>query len=130
MNESGYFFNFEAISEPRTKDTSLRIIVNRSKEIADLLLFPDPDSKVTTFQIDFPNYITYSVTYDDYTVWDNGETFEGETFRIYSKSNYLDYVQKKFDLEGKQITHYSLACEEHHVDIISEHEPIVTEVSS
>ncbi|MCT2536260.1 hypothetical protein NC661_13510 [Aquibacillus koreensis] len=129
VKELGYNISFEAISEPRTKSVALRLIVNRSKDASDLLIFPHPDSKVTTFQIDFPNYITYSVVYDDYTVWNDEQIFEGESFRIYKKSTYLDYVQKEFKLQDKKVEHYSLACFEHHVDIISEHEPIITEIS-
>jgi hypothetical protein len=129
VKEFGYDISFEAISEPRTKDAALRLIVNRSKEASDLLIFPHPDSKVTTFQINFPNYITYSVIYDDYTVWNDEEVFEGESFRIYQKSNFLDYVRKEFRLQDKNIIHYSLACFEHKIDIISEYEPIITEIS-
>lgn len=128
VNELGHNISFEAISEPRTKGVALRVIVNRSKDTSDLLTFPHPDSKVTTFQIDFPNYITYSVVYDDYTVLDKEQIFEGESFRIYKKSSYLDYVQKEFKLQEKNVKHYSLACFEHHIDIISEQEPIITEI--
>jgi hypothetical protein len=128
VKESGYNISFEAISEPRTKGVALRIILNRSKDATDLLILPHPDSKVTTFQIDFPNYITYSVVYDDYTVWNDEQIFEGESFRIYKNSSYLDYVQKEFRLQDKNVKHYSLACFEHHIDIISEHEPIIIEI--
>ncbi|RKQ33234.1 hypothetical protein [Oceanobacillus halophilus] len=120
--------SFEAISEPRTNDVALRVIVNRSKDVSDLLIFPHADSKVKTLQIDFPNYITYSVVYEDYTVWNNEQIYEGESFRIYEKSNYLDYVQEEFRLQDKNVKHYSLACFEHHIDIISEFEPIITEI--
>ncbi|MRH43279.1 hypothetical protein GH741_11370 [Aquibacillus halophilus] len=127
VKELGYNISFEAISEPRTKGVVLRVIVNRSKDASDLLI-THPDSKITTFQIDFPNYITYSVVYDDYTVWNDDQIFEGESFRIYKKSNYLDYVQKEFRLQDKNVKHYSLACFEHHIDIISEYKPIITEI--
>lgn len=128
VKELGYHISFEAISEPRTKGVALRVMVNRSKDASDILIFPHPYSKVTTLQIDFPNYITYSVVYDDYTVWNDEQIFEGESFRIYKKSSYLDYVQKEFRLKDQNVKHYSLACFEHRIDIISEHEPIITEV--
>lgn len=128
VKESGYRISFEGISEPRTGGVALRIIVNRSKDTTDLLIFPLPSSKVTTFQIDFPNYITYQVSYDDYTSWNDEQTFMGDSFRIYKKSSYLDYVQKELRLQGKDVKHYSLACIEHHFDIISEFKPIISEV--
>jgi len=130
VKEFGYEISFEAISEPRTDCVALRIIVNRSKNASELLIFPHPDSQVTTFQIDFPNYVSYSVIYDDYTVWNDEQIFRGETFRIYEKSSYLGYVYKEFSLQDKHVKHYALACIEHHIDIISEYEPIITEIYS
>ncbi len=128
VKEIGYTISFESISEPRREGVALRVIVNRSKEATDLLIYPHPDCKVTTFQIDFPNYITYSVVYDDYTVWNDEQIFEGDSFRIYKKSSYLDYVQKEFRLPDKNIKHYSLACFDHHIDIISEYEPVINRI--
>ncbi len=128
IKEVGYEISFESISEPRVDGVTLSVIVNRSEDVTDLLIFPHPESKVTTFQIDFPNYITYSVVYDDYTVWKDDEIYEGESFRIYKKSNYLDYVKKSFRLD-QHINHYSLACFEHHIDIISTDKPIVTDIT-
>ncbi|MBB2482994.1 hypothetical protein H5P36_22800 [Bacillus sp. APMAM] len=128
VKETGYVISFEAISEPRTDNISLRLIVNRSEDASDLLIYPHLDSKVTTLQIDFPNYITYSVTYDDYTIWNDDEIFQGESFRIYDKSNYLDFILKEFKLTDRKVKHFSLACFEHKVDIISEDEPIISEI--
>ncbi|WP_164669749.1 hypothetical protein [Virgibacillus doumboii] len=133
VKEKASHLSFENISEPRTKETMLRIIVNASENVTDLLIYPHPDSNVKTFQIDFPNYITYSVIYDDFTVWNDAEQFEGDSFRVYSKSNYLDFVHKESQLEdilpGKKFTHYSLACYEHNVNVISYLEPVVTDIT-
>lgn len=76
--EKGYFISFESISEARTKEVKLRVIVNKSENSTELLIFPHSESKVTTLQIDFQNYVTYSVTYDDFTIWDDTEIFQGE----------------------------------------------------
>ncbi|MFJ7973730.1 hypothetical protein [Psychrobacillus sp. NPDC096389] len=65
--------SFESILEQRTEDVRLRIIVNKSDNPTDLLVYSQPDSKIETLQIDFENYVTYSVIYDDYTIWDNSE---------------------------------------------------------
>lgn len=120
------YISFESILEPRTKDVRLRIIINKSDKPTDLLIFPHPDSKVLTLQIDFNNYVTYSVIYDDFTLWDDSEVFRGNSFRIYDKSNYLDFIQRKSFPPSGKLTHYSLACIEHKVDIISEFEPAIT----
>ena len=131
--EKGYYISFEHILEPRKKEAKLRIIVNKSQNQTDLVIFPHPDSKVKTLQIDFENYVTYSVIYDDYTVWNDNELFQGDSFRIYTKSNYIDFVQKESKLNetlnGKKFTHYSLACIDHKVDVISYLEPRVKELN-
>lgn len=128
VKELGYEISFVGISEPRKENVMLRIIVNRSKDITDLLIFPHQDSKVTSLQIDFPHYIAYSVVYDDYTIWNEEETFQVDSFRIYEKSGYLEYVKKAYCLKNINVKHYSLACFEHHVNIITEAEPIITEI--
>ncbi|RLL48483.1 hypothetical protein D8M04_04285 [Oceanobacillus piezotolerans] len=128
VKDLGYKISFEAISEPRTDGVALRFIVNRSKDVTDLIIYPHPDSKVTTLQIDFQNYITYSVVYDDYTVWNDENIFQGDSFRIYERSSFLQYVKKELGLLNKNLKHYSLVCFEHQVDIISEYEPKVSEI--
>ena len=132
--EKGYFISFESISEARTKEVKLRVIVNKSENSTELLIFPHSESKVTTLQIDFQNYVTYSVTYDDFTIWDDTEIFQGEWFRIYNKSNYFEFIQNELELKSffpnEKLTHYSLACIEHKVDIISNYKPIIAEIES
>ncbi|SEM54859.1 hypothetical protein SAMN05192533_103318 [Mesobacillus persicus] len=125
--ETGDHISFEQILEPRTNEVKLRIIVNKSENPTDLLIFPHPDSKVKTLQIDFKNYVTYSVIYDDFTTWNNTETFQGEAFRIYQQSNYLDRIHKE---SKEKLTHYSLACIDHKVDVISRYEPTIIEIDS
>lgn len=132
VNVTGVHISFEQIVELRKGDVRLRIIVNKSVEPTDLLIHPHPDSNVQTIQIDFPNYITYSVIYDDYTNPNDAEVFQGEAFRIYSKSTYFDFIQKESNLQAimpnENLKHYSLSCIEHKIDIISIHDPIITEI--
>ncbi|AIF42882.1 hypothetical protein [Virgibacillus sp. SK37] len=120
------YISFESISEPRTEKVKLRIIINKSDNPTDLLIFPHADSSVETLQIDFKNYVTYSVIYDDFTVLDDSEVFRGEAFRVYDKSNYFNFIKSVSSLQNEKLTHYSLACFEHKVDIISKYEPIIT----
>ncbi|KAB8135805.1 hypothetical protein F9U64_10495 [Gracilibacillus oryzae] len=125
MKLKDYEISFEQISESKTKEVQLRIIVNISSNATDLLIFPHADSKAETLQIDFKNYITYSVIYDDYTNWNDDEVFRGDSFRIYEKSKFFDFVQKEYRLPDYELTHYSLACIEHHVHIISKSPPVI-----
>jgi hypothetical protein len=130
LKVKGCYISFERIQEPRTNDVKLRIIVNKSNNPTDLLIFPHPDSKVESLQIDFEHYVTYSVIYDDFTNWNVNETFRGEIFRIYDKSDSLNSIQREREssLLSEKLTHYSLACIEHKVDIISKHQPIITQI--
>ncbi|MCA1065738.1 hypothetical protein QTG56_00140 [Rossellomorea sp. AcN35-11] len=117
--------SFEQIAEPRVQEARLRIVINKSDNPTDLLIFPNPDCKVETLQIDFRDYVTYSVIYDDFTLCDDTEVFQGHSFRIYKKSFYLDSVLRGSSLRSQKLTHYSLACIEHKVDIISKQEPVI-----
>ncbi|WP_337020226.1 hypothetical protein [Oceanobacillus massiliensis] len=127
--EKGYHIAFEQICEPRNAGIKLRINVNKSKNPTDLLIHPHPDSKAISLQLDFLNYVTYSVIYDDFTIWDDSEIYQGECFRIYSKSQVLESIPKQYDTQ-KKLKHFSLSCIEHKVDILSFDEPIITEISS
>ena len=130
--EKGCHISFESILEPRIDGIKLRIIVNKSDNPTDLLIYPHPDSNVTRLQIDFKNYITYYVIYDDYTKWNDEEEYEGESFGIYKKSNFFRFLQEDTSLgsyfPNGTITHYSLSCIEHRIDIISKYEPVITEI--
>ncbi|MFE8703086.1 hypothetical protein ACFYKX_21125 [Cytobacillus sp. FJAT-54145] len=130
--EMDEYIAFEDISEPRTNGIRLRIKINVSKNETDLLIYPDGDCNVQTLEIAFPNYVTYSVVYDNYTTWNERDEFIGNRFRIYKKSNYLNFIEKEYrlgpELSRKKLTHYSLACFEHKVDVISFDEPSINEL--
>ncbi|MGN7471980.1 hypothetical protein [Brevibacillus sp. SAFN-007a] len=42
------------------------------------------DEQLPIIQIDFETYISYSITNESFTAWDDYEEFEGDAFRIYS----------------------------------------------
>lgn len=120
-----YYSAFEQIIEPRTDGVNLRITVNIAKNPTDLLIFPHSDSQTTTLQLDFPNYVTYSVIYDEFTTQNESEQYQGESFRVYSSSDLLNTIKQKSILPDKKLKHFSLACIEHKVDILSYDEPII-----
>ncbi|MEN8700269.1 hypothetical protein [Bacillus infantis] len=121
--------SFEQIFEPRTEGAMLRISVLISKNATDLLIYPHPDSRAVRAEIEFQNYVTYSVAHDDFTVWNDEEVFEGEAFRVYAESTLLDFVKKEYVYqkvsEGRELKHYSIACFEHHIHVFSFHEPVI-----
>jgi len=123
-----YYVAFEQVTEPRTAEVRLRIIVNIAKNPTDLLIFPHSDSEATTLQLDFPNYVTYSVIYDEFTSKNENELYHGESFRMYLKSDLLTTIKQKSILPNKKLQHFSLACIEHKVDILSYDEPIISKV--
>ncbi|HSO58587.1 MAG TPA: hypothetical protein VLQ66_10240 [Paenisporosarcina sp.] len=119
--------SFESISEHPSKGVAVRIIVHGSVNETDLLIFPH--STVKRYQLDFPSYVSYSVTFEDYTALDESERYEGNAFRLYSKSNYFDFLQKTSNLQrqynGEICTVYAMMCIEHVVNIVSYAEPTI-----
>ena len=128
LNNIKEYLSFESISEQRINGVALRIIVHGSENETDLLIFPH--STVKRYQLDFPSYVSYSVTFEDYTALDESEQYEGNAFRLYSKSIYFDFLQKTSNLQrqynGKTCTVYAMMCIEHIVNIVSYSEPTIT----
>ena len=128
LNNIKEYLSFESISEQRINGVALRIIVHGSENETDLLIFPH--STVKRYQLDFPSYVSYAVTFEDYTALDESERYEGNAFRVYSKSNYFDFLQKTSNLKreynGKTCTVYGMMCIEHVVNIVSYTEPTIT----
>jgi len=66
------------------------------------------------------------------TVMDDYEISDGNLFRIYSKSKYLDFIKVGTIAEDifpeKQFVHYQIPCLNYTIDIISYDEPKFTEI--
>ncbi|MNI32283.1 hypothetical protein D3C73_861910 [compost metagenome] len=77
-------------------------------------------------QLEFESYIGYSVLNESYTVRDDYEQFEGNIFRTFSKSRYLDFIKAgtiaTIEYPGP-FKHYGIAALNHIVDIVSTVEP-------
>ncbi|MEH7098233.1 hypothetical protein [Neobacillus vireti] len=89
------------------------------------------DEKLPIIQMDFDNYISYSVTNESFTVWDEYEEFEGKAFRIYIKSCFLDYIQNSTiasEVYPGPFKHYGMVCIDHIINIVSISEPTIIEV--
>lgn len=141
MNQKCYIY-FHNIIEPETN--SLRIFIDRCKvsqqnedfEIGENTIietYPiEVDEELRIVQLDFDSYVSYSVINESFTVLDDYEIFEGNSFRIFKKSRYLDFINKGTIVNDvfpeEQLVHYEIACLDHIIDVISFDEPIVTEI--
>lgn len=81
--------------------------------------------------MDFDWYIGYSVLNEGFTVCDDYEKFQGKSFRIYTKSRYLDFIKvgtiASVDYPG-HFKHYRIVCLNHIIDIVSTNELIIKKI--
>lgn len=141
MELKGYIY-LHSLLEPRTN--SLRIFIERctvSEQSEDIGIgehifrdaFPiEIDEELPIIQIDFDSYVSYSIINESFTVLDDYEIFEGNSFRVFKKSRYLDFINKGTIVTDvfpeDPFVHYELACLDHIIDVVSFDEPIVTEI--
>lgn len=131
------------LAEPR--DNSLKIVVeeailNESRiaslpvpELRDLIADAHPIESVEgckAFQLYWKHYVAYCVTeelvgsnartgYDD-------ESYDGKILRVYTKSHFLDHIQRDTGCHGDGIVqHYKLICLNHLIDIAAYEPPQV-----
>ena len=130
--------DFIGLTEPDVN--SLKMFFNRCKTsnipetlaIGEIVIentYAIEDNKeLPTIQLDFENYISYSITNESYTSWDDYEMFEGKYFRTYTKSRYLDFISfhtfASEDYPGPFV-HYCITCLNHIVNIVSVDPPKV-----
>ncbi len=78
------------------------------------------------YQIMFPNYISYAITNEAFSIVDDTEERIGRLFSIYTKSHFLNFVRTSTlateDYPGP-FTHYQMNCLNHTIDVISTSEP-------
>ena len=77
--------------------------------------------------IDFPRYINCSIQDEVFCSADKAEEFEGNRFRIYTKSKFMEYVGVETDWRNmeKTVRHYCICCCRHVIDVVSSYEPQV-----
>lgn len=106
-------------SKTEEPNDSIRELINSSKPIG-----LTKESKL--YEILFDDYITYSVINESYISGSDNEEYTGDLARIYSKSDFLDYVQKVTfatqEFPGP-FKHYGFCCGNHVVDVASVEEP-------
>lgn len=91
------------------------------------------DERCFAYEIIFESYIAYSVLNESYAQVDESEIFTGNLFRIYSKSNFLDYLKLSTfaaeDYPGK-FEHYELVALNHVVEVASVDAPQINVLRS
>lgn len=131
MSKEDYYISFKGFEEVGNREIALRVVLNGSTDETELLVANHDN--VNVLHIDFPSYATFSATFEDFTVNNESELYEGHAFRIYGKSDLMDYLRKRTNLESQEkrshnpYRHFSFVCMEHQIDIVSCGEPTVKE---
>ena len=127
LSQNDYSIAFEGFAETRLSQAALRITVRGSKNETDLLL--NLPGTVDKWHIDFRSYAFYCVTSEDFTSMSGGNTTPA--LHIYRQSDLLTYLESRSSLKKREIEqeltyrHFSFACMEHQVDIISADTPLI-----
>jgi len=89
------------------------------------------DSSTPKYEIIFGSYIAYAVRNESYVSQDEEEAWLGKSFRVYSKSRFLDFVQRgtfaRSEYPGP-FEHYSLVCQDHVIDIATTAQPEINRI--
>ncbi len=91
----------------------------------------EPTDQSRVFELAWKSYVGYAVLNESFASVDDAEQFEGKRFRVYSKSHFLDYMsQATFACKEHPgpTQHYSVACEDHIIEVLSVAAPTLTRV--
>ena len=87
------------------EENSLRVLIDRCNanntkgfvKITDEVEIEAPsidvDNNLPILQLDFETYVVYSIIDESFTVTDDYEISDGNLFRMFSKSSYLDFIK-------------------------------------
>jgi len=88
------------------------------------------DEKCQRFEVVFENYIGYAVINESYETL-GGENFSGNRIRIYSDSNFLNYIKldtfATSDFPGT-FKHFAFISQRHIINIASQNEPNINKL--
>ncbi|HDS1136756.1 TPA: hypothetical protein QDZ75_000752 [Stenotrophomonas maltophilia] len=80
------------------------------------------------FELLWDHYISYAVHNESYQSWDDSEAWSGKLFRRYSRSKFLDYLDRATFADASYpgpFTHYQVICQYHVIDIAALQPPKV-----
>ncbi|MBA0280961.1 hypothetical protein D7Y44_10145 [Stenotrophomonas maltophilia] len=72
------------------------------------------------FKLVWNAYISYAVHNESYQSWDDSEAWSGNLFRRYSRSKFLDYLERATFADTRYpgpFMHYQVICQDHVIDI-------------
>ena len=82
-----------------------------------------------TFELIWNEYVVYSLLNESYANVDDEERYDGNRFRVYSKSHFIEYTSRasfaNADCPGPT-QHFGIVCENHVVNVISAAPPTIT----
>ncbi|MGY1411267.1 MULTISPECIES: hypothetical protein [unclassified Luteimonas] len=131
------------ISEPETN--SLRLLISEGRvsvheETWDIAGVPLPGVRsidVTAeskhFELIWSCYISYAIRDESYCSWDKEEDWVGSSFRVYSRSKFLDFVANGTFATSEYpgpFKHYEIVCLDHIIDVASEEAPTVRRIGA
>lgn len=92
----------------------------------------EADETLPIVQLKFDWYIAYSVRNESFTVKDDYELSEGKSFRIYSKSRYMDFISLSTiasNFHPGPFQHFGIRGLNHVIDVVATEEPIISLVN-
>jgi len=127
------------IFEPEENSLQLEISVTKLDDLKELTINGTDfglateiiNDNTNIFKIVFQSYIGYSVINESYD--DNGlnEIYKGKSFRIYDKSNFLNYLKSEtfatHEYPGK-FSHYKIITLNHTINVASQEKPIIEKI--
>ena len=131
------------ISEPEAN--SLRLLISEGRiseheETWDIAGVPFPGVRsidITAhskhFEITWPHYISYAVRNESYCSLDKEEEWTGSSFRIYSKSKFIDFIGNGTFATPEYpgpFKHYEITCLDHIIDVASEVLPTIRRIGA
>jgi hypothetical protein len=132
------------IKEPRDNQLSIRVQESTLSDQEEFVPVGDKsigpvrkiiaNDKCRKYKLFFRSYAAYIIINESFPLWHDYEEWSGKLLRIYTKSNYLNYIRKDttaeefYDYHNKELKHYSINCENHVIHIACMEEPLVTQI--
>ena len=85
-------------------------------------------NKSRVFELLWESYVAYSILNESFATVDSEECFEGTRFRVYSKSNFINYAARATFASPEYpgpTQHYEVVCQNHIVNVISVRGPLI-----
>ncbi|WP_196890131.1 hypothetical protein [Aureivirga sp. CE67] len=137
--ESSEYYSITKINEPKENSLEFLFISQKVSDKEENIKIGDhsinsyrqiTENESLKYRITFEKYIAYSVIDESFSVPPEGD-FTGNNPRIYSKSNFLDYIKKDTfattDYLG-EFKHYVFISINHILNIVSQIEPKIERI--